>query len=292
MSDEPERLQKVLAAAGMGSRRVIETWIADGRVAVNERTAVLGQRVAPDDVITIDGRPFYRSAPRTTLPRVIAYNKPEGEICTRRDPEGRPTVFERLPRVRGGRWVSVGRLDINTTGLLLLTDSGELANRLMRPASGIEREYLVRVAGEVDDAMIARLQAGVMLEDGESAFDSVKAQADEGRHNRWFLVSLREGRNREVRRLWESQGVVVSRLKRVRFGCIALGPRDRRGTSRELTDDEVLALCASVGFEPPKPQVKVPAAPAGRISPRRRSRDSDPRPSPDKARGPRGRKAR
>ena len=258
MSEAAERLQKVLAAAGLGSRRAIEAWIEAGRVTVNGRAATLGQRVSTTDKVTLDGRPLRLNVPVAPLPRVLAYNKPEGEICSRHDPEGRPTVFERLPVLRGARWVSVGRLDINTTGLLLLTDSGELANRLMRPAGALEREYVVRVAGAVDDAMLARLRNGVALDDDVAAFDEVREQGGSG-FNRWFAVSLREGRNREVRRLWESQGCSVSRLKRVRFGPVVLGPRERRGTWRELDATEVTALCASVGLEP-----RVAVAPAVR----------------------------
>jgi 23S rRNA pseudouridine2605 synthase len=257
-----ERLQKALAAAGLGSRREIETWISAGRVAVNGRTAVLGQRVLPTDLVSLDGRPLRLQVTAAPPIRVLAYNKPEGEICSRRDPDGRPSVFDNLPRLRGARWVLVGRLDLNTAGLLLATDSGELANRLMHPASGIEREYLVRVNGEVEHAVLERLRRGVELEDGPAAFDEVQPRGGEGR-NRWFAVVLREGRNREVRRLWESQGCTVSRLKRVRFGPVSLGPRDRRGTYRELDEGEVAALCACVGLEAP-PRVAVAKPPERR----------------------------
>ncbi|HNC69148.1 MAG TPA: pseudouridine synthase [Pseudomonadales bacterium] len=249
--DEGVRLQKALADLGLGSRRQIETWITAGRVAVNGATASLGQRVGSDDRITVDGKPVRAAQAAPGLPRVIAYNKPEGEICSRRDPEGRPTVFAALPRLRDARWVLVGRLDLNTTGLLLATDSGELANRLMHPGTQIEREYLVRVLGPVDDALLGRLRAGVQLEDGPAAFDEIRELPGEG-SNRWFTVTLREGRNREVRRLWESQGCRVSRLKRVRFGPVALGSRERRGTWRELVEDEVRALCVCVGIELPR----------------------------------------
>jgi len=247
---EGARLHKALADLGLGSRREIEGWIEAGRVTVNGRPAVLGQRVARGDRIVVDGRPVRLPEAQPAAIRVIVYNKPEGEICSRRDPEGRPTVFAALPRLRDGRWIIVGRLDLNTTGLLLATDSGELANRLMHPGSSIEREYLVRVLGEVDPALLARLRAGVLLDDGMAAFDDIRELEGEG-SNRWFTVVLREGRNREVRRLWESQGCKVSRLKRVRFGTVALGPRDRRGTCRELDEAEVRALCASVGLIPP-----------------------------------------
>ena len=249
MSEGP-RLQKVLADRGLGSRREIEGWIGAGRVTVNGRPAVLGQRVARGDRVAVDGKPVRLHDAEPAAIRVVAYNKPEGEICSRRDPEGRPTVFAALPRRRDGRWIIVGRLDFNTTGLLLATDCGELANRLMHPGSAIEREYLVRVLGEVDAALLARLRSGVPLEDGIAAFDEIREHEGEG-SNRWFSVVLREGRNREVRRLWESQGCKVSRLKRVRFGPVALGPRERRGTWRELDEAEVRALCACVGLTPP-----------------------------------------
>ena len=259
---EGVRLQKLLADLGLGSRREIETWIAAGRVAVDGVSAQLGQRVAGGERITVDGRPVRAPQPAAaTLPRVIAYNKPEGEICSRRDPEGRPTVFAALPRLRDSRWVLVGRLDLNTTGLLLATDSGELANRLMHPGTQVEREYLVRVLGEVDAGLLARLRAGVRLDDGMAAFDDIRELPGEG-SNRWFTVTLREGRNREVRRLWESQGCRVSRLKRVRFGPVALGARERRGSWRELGPEEVRALCACAGVTIAPPPA--PPATAGR----------------------------
>ena len=258
---EGARLHKALADLGLGSRREIEGWIEAGRVTVNGRAAVLGQRIARGDRVAVDGKPVRLPDAEPAAIRVIAYNKPEGEICSRRDPEGRPTVFAALPRLRDGRWIIVGRLDLNTTGLLLATDSGELANRLMHPGSSIEREYLVRVLGEVDAALLARLRAGVLLDDGMAAFDDIRELKGEG-SNRWFTVVLREGRNREVRRLWESQGCKVSRLKRVRFGTVALGPRERRGTCRELDEAEVRALCASVGLIPPAPHA--PARPSAR----------------------------
>lgn len=253
MSLPGERLQKALAAAGLGSRREIEGWIEAGRITVNGRPATLGQRVLPDDLVSVDGRALRRLAPAASaLPRVIVYNKPEGEICSRKDPEGRPSVFEQLPRLRDGRWVLVGRLDLNTAGLLLATDHGELANRLMHPGFGIEREYLVRVSGEIDDAMLARLRKGIMLDDGMAAFDAVVERGGSGR-NRWFAVVLREGRNREVRRLWEAEGCIVSRLKRIRFGPVVLGSRDRRGGWRELDEVAVRQLFALVELPMPLP---------------------------------------
>jgi len=242
-SEEPaERLQKVLAAAGLGSRREIEAWISEGRITINGRPAKLGDRIRGVDRISVDGKPV-KALERAseTRRRVILYHKPEGELTTRKDPEGRPTVFEALPRLRGSRWVSVGRLDTNTSGLLIFTNDGALANKLMHPSSEIEREYAVRVLGKVTDEQLALLKRGVKLEDGMAAFDDIQEAGGEGA-NHWYHVILREGRNREVRRLWEAVGVTVSRLIRVRFGALSL-PRDLpRGTWRDATEEEVNGL--------------------------------------------------
>src|SRR5690606_6123064 len=216
-----EKLQKVLARSGYGSRRELESIIAAGRVSVNGQVATLGERIDTNAVVRIDGREVNIKQPEDVVCRVLMYHKPEGELCTRRDPEGRPTVYDRLPRMQGARWVAVGRLDVNTSGLLLFTTDGELANRLMHPGHEIEREYSVRVFGEVTDAMMRKLKQGVQLEDGPAAFKEIKRGGGEGM-NQWFRVVLTEGRNREVRRLWESQGVQVSRLIRVRYGNIKL----------------------------------------------------------------------
>lgn len=247
-----EKLQKVLAAAGLGSRREMERWIEAGRISVNAQIARLGDRVDASDRIVIDGRPLERETKLAAATvRVLLYNKPEGEICTRDDPEGRPTVFERLPKLVAGRWIAVGRLDVNTSGLLLFTTDGELANRLMHPSRAIEREYLVRVRGEVDEAVLKRLSEGVLLEDGLAKFSRITAGGgtDEG-SNRWFQVTLTEGRNREVRRLWESQGLMVSRLKRVRFGSVTIPPVVRRGQYADLGSEDIAALYALVGLVP------------------------------------------
>ncbi|GAA6131615.1 hypothetical protein NBRC116187_19750 [Halopseudomonas sabulinigri] len=244
-----EKLQKVLARMGLGSRREVEGWISAGRVSVNGNVAELGCRVDSLDQISVDGRPLKRDLNTEVVRRVMLYNKPEGEVCTRDDPEGRPTVFDRLPRLKQGRWINVGRLDINTTGLLLFTTDGELANRLMHPSYQMDREYAVRVMGEVEDEMIERLKEGVMLEDGPAKFTDVVASGGEG-INRWFHVCLLEGRNREVRRLWESQGLRVNRLKRVRFGPVFLGPELPVGRWRELKQNELDALSQEVGLEP------------------------------------------
>src|SRR5574344_3049265 len=212
-----EKLQKVLARMGVGSRRDVEAWIAQGRIKVNGVDATLGLRVQPGDAIALDGRLLRREEEDQVVRRVLIYNKPEGEVCTRSDPEGRPTVFDRLPRPKNGRWINIGRLDINTTGLLLFTTDGELANRLMHPSREVEREYAVRVFGQVDDAKLRDLSRGVQLEDGPAAFKTIKFSGGEG-INQWYNVTLTEGRNREVRRLWEAVGVQVSRLIRVRYG--------------------------------------------------------------------------
>ena len=246
-----EKLQKILANAGLGSRREIETWIREGRVTVNGKVATLGQRAGERDLIRVDGRPVERWRLAGSAWRVLAYFKPEGEMTTRSDPEGRPTVFERLPRLRSGRWIAIGRLDLNTSGLLLLTTSGELANRLMHPSSEIEREYAVRVLGEVSPETLARLKSGVLLEDGIARFDEILDAGGRGA-NHWYHVILREGRNREVRRLWESQGVMVSRLIRVRYGNVQLGRRLRPGRWEELPEEQVRALAALAGVEFPE----------------------------------------
>lgn len=215
--DNTEKLQKILARAGVGSRREIETMISAGRIRVNDHVAHLGERVSADADIRVDGHRVKIQAQEDVPCRVIVYHKPEGELVTRKDPEGRPTVYDRLPYLKGARWIAIGRLDINTSGLLLFTTDGELANRLMHPKYEVEREYAVRVFGEVTDAHIQKLRKGVKLDDGFAQFKKIKRQGGEGM-NQWFHVTLTEGRNREVRRLWDSQGLTVSRLIRIRYG--------------------------------------------------------------------------
>ncbi|MEZ5529957.1 MAG: pseudouridine synthase [Porticoccaceae bacterium] len=251
-----EKLQKVLAAAGYGSRRELEQWISDGRVQVNGKIAKLGDRVSPNDTVVVDGKKAKLPSAEQRI-RVLLYNKPEGEVCTRSDPEGRATVFDRLPKLSGERWIAVGRLDINTTGLLLFTNNGELANRLMHPSHEIDREYLVRVHGEVADDMIKRLREGVLLEDGVAKFSDVVPGERVG-SNGWYTVALMEGRNREVRRLWESQGVEVNRLKRVRFGPIFMPSYVRRGQWIELDDKALADLLAVVEMSVRKKQRQQP----------------------------------
>ena len=245
-----EKLQKVLARIGVGSRRDVESWISQGRIKVNGKEATLGLRVDLHDAITIDGKVIKREEAAESVRRVIMYNKPDGEICTRDGPEGRPTVFDKLPKPKEGRWIHIGRLDINTTGLLMFTTDGELANRLMHPSYEMDREYAVRVRGEVDDEMIERLKAGVVLEDGPARFTDIQqAPGGEG-FNHWYHCVVMEGRNREVRRLWESQGLVVSRLKRVRFGPVFLNSDLPMGRWREMSQYEVDILSAEVGLTP------------------------------------------
>lgn len=248
---EGEKLQKVLARAGQGSRREIETMIAENRVSVDGKIATLGDRV---DVhsgvkIRIDGHVVNLLQAQKETCRVLMYYKPEGELCTRYDPEGRATVFDRLPRLTGARWIAVGRLDINTSGLLLFTTDGELANRLMHPSREVEREYSVRVFGQVDEAMLNRLKKGVQLEDGPANFKDIKAVGGTGL-NQWFDVTLMEGRNREVRRLWESQGIQVSRLIRIRYGNIKLMKTLPRGGWEEMDLQNVNYLRELVGLPP------------------------------------------
>lgn len=233
-----EKLQKILARSGLGSRREMEAYISAGRVNVDGKIAHLGDRVTASQVVRVDGHIVKLAAETEQVCRVIAYHKPEGEICSRTDPEGRPTVFDRLPHMRGARWIAIGRLDINTSGLLLFTTDGELANRLMHPRFEVEREYAVRVFGEVNDAIIQKLRTGVELEDGKASFKKVKATGGEG-INRWFNVVLTEGRNREVRRMWESQGTVVNRLMRIRYGDILLPKHLPAGGFTECALDEV-----------------------------------------------------
>jgi 23S rRNA pseudouridine2605 synthase len=234
-----EKLQKVLARAGHGSRRELEGLIRDGRVSVNGKVAVLGERLEDENaVVRIDGHVVSIKAQNDVICRVLAYYKPEGELCTRHDPEGRRTVFDRLPKIRGSRWISVGRLDANTSGLLLFTTDGELANRLMHPSRQVEREYLVRVFGDITEQKIKHMVNGVTLDDGIARFEDVVYAGGEG-VNHTFYVVINEGRNREVRRLWESQDTTVSRLKRVRYGDIFLDKALPKGGWVELTLKDV-----------------------------------------------------
>ncbi len=248
---KPERIQKVMAQAGFGSRRQIESWVKEGRITVDGKTAEIGQLITREQRFTLNGKPI-RLRPKAPT-RVLILNKPEGTICSRNDPEHSKTVFELLPRTKHDRWVLVGRLDINTSGLLLATNNGELANRLMHPSSEIEREYAVRVLGEATPEQLQQLLDGIELEDGPAAFLSISDAEGTG-SNRWYHVVLKEGRNREVRRLWDAVGLKVSRLIRIRYGMIGL-PRLLRGQYKDLPEKQITQLMQSVGMrnKPEKP---------------------------------------
>ncbi|MFN0317928.1 MAG: 23S rRNA pseudouridine(2605) synthase RluB [Burkholderiales bacterium] len=241
----PEKIQKVLAQAGLGSRREMEEFIREGKVRVNGKVAILGMRVNAGDLIKV-GRRQVTVRPMGKLPRVIIYHKPEGEIVSRDDPQGRPSVFEKLPELRRGKWLAIGRLDYNTCGLLIFTTSGELANRLMHPRYEVEREYAVRILGELNTEHMRVLTHGVRLDDGVARFDSIAEQGGTGA-NKWYRVILREGRNRVVRRMFEAIGMTVSRLMRVRFGEIILPPRLKRGAHFELEDEQTAQVMEWVG---------------------------------------------
>ena len=248
-ADQGEKLHKVLASLGLGSRREMERWITEGRLSIDGQVARLGDRVRSGQAVRLDGRPV--ALQEADQVRVLLYHKPVREVCSRKDPDGRKTVFERLPRLKAGRWISVGRLDFNTSGVLLFTTDGELANALMHPSSEIEREYLVRVMGNVDDATLERLKEGVQLDDGPARFSDIQEGGGDG-INRFFYVVLMEGRNREVRRLWESQGLTVSRLKRVRYGEVFLPSKLKKGQWLELPQRDVDVIYQMAGMAPRK----------------------------------------
>lgn len=242
-----ERVQKVLAQGGMGSRREIERWINEDRLRINSNPVTLGTRLKPGDHLQINGRVVHWEKFAGQPTRVLIYHKPTGEVVTRNDPDGRPVVFSNLPKLTTGRWINVGRLDINTSGLLLLTNNGELANRLMHPSSEVEREYAVRILGDVSDETLAKLKQGVELEDGKARFDEIHFGGGEGA-NKWYYVMVKEGRNRLVRRLWESQDIVVSRLMRVRYGPIVLPDGLRSKSHYELSGEELTLLFEFAGM--------------------------------------------
>ncbi|HFC92555.1 MAG TPA: pseudouridine synthase [Leucothrix mucor] len=243
-----ERIQKILSRAGYGSRREIERWVAAGEILVNGIKATAGQPIDETDQIILRGQRLHLSSRLKTTPRVLLYHKSAGEVSTRKDPEGRATVFDKLPDIKSGRWIQVGRLDLNTDGLLLFTTDGELANRLMHPSYEIEREYAVRVLGEVTDKMLDTLKKGVILEDGKAMFNKITFAGGEGA-NKWYHVVLTEGRNREVRRLWETQDVKVSRLIRVRYGDITLSRSLRSGRFEEMAIKQMKSLYKKVDLE-------------------------------------------
>ncbi|HSB47979.1 MAG TPA: pseudouridine synthase [Burkholderiales bacterium] len=270
MPGASQKLQKVLAQAGLGSRRAMEELVRAGRVTVNGEPARIGARVGPGDVIRVEGR-LLRGARTGRAPRVLLYHKPEGEIVSRDDPAGRASVFDRLPPLRGARWLAVGRLDYNTCGLLILTDDGGLANRMMHPRYGLEREYAVRVRGKLTGEQVARLRSGIELGDGKAQCDSVEEGGGEGT-NHWYRIVIREGRNRVVRRLFEALGLAVSRLMRVRFGPVALPPRLKRGQHVELPPHDVRQLLTALesplsAREAARPQSETRSRP--RVSPAR-----------------------
>jgi len=231
-----QKLQKILANQGLGSRRTMEKWISEGHIRINGEVATLGDRVEDDDTIQVDGRTLSK---KKTRHRHLLYNKPAGEICSRDDPQGRPSVYRKLPKLKNQRWISIGRLDFNTSGLLLFTTDGVLANKLMHPSTGIDREYAVRVLGNVSVKALQNMREGVLLEDGLAMFTDIQKSPESEGANQWYYVVLMEGKNREVRRLWESQGLSVSRLKRVRFGSFFVPSSVKVGRFVELEKPEV-----------------------------------------------------
>lgn len=270
MSDQGDKIQKVLAQAGFGSRRSVEEWIAEGRVSVNGETATLGMRVVPGDLIKTDRRSL-RVGKQNQGVRILLYHKPEGEIVSRDDPKHRATVFEKLPKARGQKWTAIGRLDFNTGGLLIFTTSGELANRLMHPRFEVEREYAVRIQGTLAPEQIKELLTdGIELEDGHVKFDKLEDHGGEG-FNHWYRVILREGRNRIVRRTFEALGTPVSRLMRIRFGLINLPPRLKRGMTAELGEEQVKQVLAWAEVAPPTPVAQSTQG-RGRAQPAQRQR--------------------
>ena len=279
--DRSQKLQKVLAQAGLGSRRAMEEIIKTGKVKVNGEVATLGSRVTTEDLIQV-GRRQIKFQVTTRLPRVILYHKPEGEIVSRDDPAGRRSVFEKLPVIRSAKWLAIGRLDFNTGGLLIFTTSGELANRLMHPRFEVEREYAVRLFGALTPAQISELKKGVRLSDGDAKFDELDEQGGEGR-NRWYRVILKEGRNRVVRRMFEALGIQVTRLMRVRFGIVELPPRLTRGNWVELKEADIKLLLDWVGSPAPEEEDE-PGEPASRRSSGRPSTARPTRPRPSDAR--------
>ncbi len=249
---EGEKLQKVIARSGHTSRREAERLIAQGRIKIANRVARLGDRVAGDEPVFLDDKELFMAWEKPRQ-RVLVYNKPAGEVCSRKDPEHPNTIFDDLPNLKIGRWISVGRLDINTTGLILLTNDGELANLLMHPSSEIEREYAVRILGEVTDDDIEQLKSGVQLEDGVASFERIIYIGGQGA-NHWYHVMLKEGRNREVRRMWESLGITVSRLSRIRYGVVELPRGQKPGRWEELDEQGMHELYASVGLKIQRPK--------------------------------------
>ncbi len=261
---KPERLQKIMATAGLGSRRALEKRIKNGDIRINNSVANLGQLAAAGDMISMDGKDWKVVVAGNTQ-RNLVYNKPTGEVTTRSDQQGRKTVFDSLPRIRGARWIAVGRLDINTSGLLLMTTDGELAHAMMHPSNQVDREYACRIFGEVTPEQLKNLKEGVTLDDGPAHFsDIVSSGGSEGNH--WFHVTILEGRNREVRRLWASQGLTVSRLKRVRYGAVFLPKRLHMGDWSELTAKDHQVLREDVGLASLPVELNLKATKGQRVS--------------------------
>ena len=265
LQHKPERLQKIMANAGLGSRRMLEQRIKKGDILINHKPAETGQSVSAGDHISFDGKDW-KVIDVAGEQRSLVYNKPTGEVTTRSDPQGRPTVFDSLPAIQGARWIAVGRLDINTSGLLLMTTDGELAHAMMHPSNQVDREYACRIFGDVDAEKLMNLRKGVMLEDGMAQFSDIQAAGGDD-VNGWYHVTLLEGRNREVRRLWASQDVVVSRLKRVRYGAVFLPKRLRMGDWSELSTTDHTTLREDVGLGPVPVQLT--------LKPEKGHRDSD-----------------
>ena len=266
--DEPtvvtERIQKTLARCGLGSRRQIEEAIKLKQITINRKPVELGQKLLEGDKIAWKNRAWVVET-ETVLPRVLMYNKPLGQVTTRKDEKGRATVFDNLPKIKGQKWLNIGRLDINTTGLLLFTTDGDFANHMMHPSANIDREYVCRVFGEIDEELIQRLLQGVELEDGMAKFTDIQAAGGEEKSaNSWYHVAIMEGRNREVRRLWESQNIQVNRLKRVRYGGVFLPKNLRKGQHRELVPKELDVLFKDTGYEPPAQSLVVKSVKKGR----------------------------
>ena len=269
-----ERLQKILANTGLGSRRELESWISAGEIRLNGQTAKLGDRASLNDDLVVKGRFYKVVTDDQQLRRVLVYHKPLGEVTTRDDPEKRKTVFDNLPRLHHGRWIAVGRLDINTLGLLLLTNDGELANAMMHPSGEFERQYAVRVNGRVTPEIIKLLTTGVELDDGPARFDKIVAETDTEHANQWFRVTLKEGRNRMVRRLWESQDMQVSRLIRTRFGPVSMPRWLARGKIQELDPKDIESIAQAAKLESrPAPKLRIiPVHPRHRRKAQQRSK--------------------
>ncbi len=277
LEHKPERLQKIMATAGLGSRRALEKRIKNGDIRINNSVANLGQLAAAGDMISMDGKDWKVVVAGNTQ-RNLVYNKPTGEVTTRSDQQGRKTVFDSLPRIRGARWIAVGRLDINTSGLLLMTTDGELAHAMMHPSNQVDREYACRIFGEVTPEHLKNLKEGVTLDDGPAHFsDIVSSGGSEGNH--WFHVTILEGRNREVRRLWASQGLTVSRLKRVRYGAVFLPKRLHMGDWSELTAKDHQVLREDVGLGPIPVELSLKATKSQRVSDRYKAKSKRTKPT-------------